>query len=490
MRRTLRPMTVLIGLIVAIVLVLTITPAASAQDVDEIVRELERTGYYIEPGAEGSDPSFADLVRTSDGADDTWYFVSMADTVWETFGDELRDAVTPRGNVLVYFFDGDFVNVQLASGESESVEDRALAPFDEDWDQPEDFMRDVVTEFDSVTATSTSTSSGNSGSSGSSGSSSTSSGSSGDSGSSGGFPWLLVGIPVVLVGGGIWFTSRRGRKKEEQADHETAQKIRTELQNELDELANDVIVLSGPVDLSENTEAITHYREATDAYMDISDEIPDLDKLEDANLQELSELGARVAHARWQMDAAEAIIGGDPIPEKPKVEPPPSLAQRKPRSAERRQMPQRQPRQRVPYSRSRRRSGGGLLDILIAGSGMLGGSRGGRSSGGMFGGSSRGRSSGGMFGGSSRGRSSGGMFGGSSQRRSSTSRPRAGGGVFGSGSGNRSSSSRRRSSGSNRRATTSRRKSRSRSSSSRRSGFSSRSSGSKRRSTTSRRRRR
>lgn len=421
MRRTLRPMTVLVGLLIAILVFLSASPVASAQDVDEIVRELERSGYYIEPGAEGSTSSFADLVRRSESADDSWYFVSMADTVWDSFADELRDAVAPRGNVLVYFFDGDFVNVQLATDASESIEDRALAPFDENWNQPSDFMRDVVNDFDGLTGSSSS--------------------------SGGGFPWLLVGIPVALVGGGVWFSSRRSRKKKEDSDYDTAQKIRTELQSELDELANDVIVLSGPVDLSDKPEAVTNYRAATDAYMDISDDIPDLEKLKDADLKELSELGARVAHARWQMDAAEAIMDGEPIPEKPKVEPPPPPAQPKPRPAQRRPMPQRQARPRVPYSRSRRRSGGGLLDILIAGGGMLGGS-------------SRGRS---------RGRSSGGMFAPQPRqqrqpRRTSTSRPRSGGGVFGSGSSrSRSSSSSRsrssgRSRGSSRRASTSRRR--------------------------------
>ncbi|KAG1647453.1 hypothetical protein GQR58_030579 [Nymphon striatum] len=169
-------------------------------------------------------------------------------------------------------------------------------------------------------------------------------------------------------------------------------------------------------------DAVQHYREATDTYLTISDELPDVDKLEDADLEELAELGSRISHARWQMDAAEAIMDGEPLPEKPKVPPPPAPPKPPaPREQQRQRMPQRQPRPRVPYSPSRRRSGGGLLDILIAGAGMTANRR------------SRGRSSGGMFGGSSRTQS----------RTQSRTSPRRGGGVFG---GNSSSSSRRSSS--------------------------------------------
>ncbi|KAG1647455.1 hypothetical protein GQR58_030579 [Nymphon striatum] len=71
-------------------------------------------------------------------------------------------------------------------------------------------------------------------------------------------------------------------------------------------------------------DAVQHYREATDTYLTISDELPDVDKLEDADLEELAELGSRISHARWQMDAAEAIMDGEPLPEKPKVPPPPA----------------------------------------------------------------------------------------------------------------------------------------------------------------------
>lgn len=458
-------------------------PSVAAQEVsiDEVADRLESEGFYLEDGADGTSDRFAELVSWADGrTDGPWYFVSLCCPVGDAFADELRDAVSPRGNVIVFYFEeestGDLFEIgQFASDGSENRETAALnaALADQGWQDIDDFMRLVIEDF-----------AGSAVASGSAAGSATTTTTSEttptpDSGGSGA-GWLWLGVPIVGGGGALWFASRRKKKKAEEQELETAQKIRAEIQTELDELANDVIVLSSPVDLSEKPEAIQHYRDATETYTEISDSLPaagelasaDLDK---ADLRQLSELGARISYARWQMDAAEAIIGGDEIPEKPQIEPP--APPPKPPSSEPRTPkidPTRQPRPRVPYSRSRSRSGGGLLDILIAGAGMLG-----RSGGSGY----RGGRSGGMFGGGSRS-GGGGMFGGSSRQQPRSSRPRSsgprsGGGVFGGGSSRGSSgrssgrsssrTSSRKSSRSGRSSSTARRRStRSRSSSSRR----------------------
>ncbi len=452
-----RPLTAVAASVLLAFFSLALSPAAMAQDLDLIVNDLEDDGFYIEPGGDGDTSDFQALVRETAGADDEWYFVSMAGPVEADFADSLRDRVRPTGNVLVYFFDNDdFLNVQLASNESETIEDQALISFDrDDWVTPDEFMDDVVRDFDRLTVT-TSTSSGTTTTGGSATGSGTASGS--DDGGGSVWPWF-VGIGAA-IGGGVWWSGRRKKKKAAEDQLEAAEKIRAELQTELDELANDVIVLSGPVDLSENETAIGYYREATATYTSISDEIPDLDELANADLRALSELGARVVQARWQMDAAEAIIGGDPIPEKPEIEPPPPPPEQAkaptPSPAPRipPQIQHRQPRPRTPYSRSRRSSGGGLLDILIAGSGMLGGRRGG----GTFGRSSRGGRSGGMFGGGSS--YNPGPARSRNTSRSRGSSPRSGGGVFGGGSSSRGSARRSTSRSRTRQGSSSRNRSR------------------------------
>ena len=431
---------------VALLIAFVSTPPAHAQDVDRIVSDLESRGWYIEPGGEGSGEAFDVLVRTAQTSPNTWYFVSMAGPVEQDFADVVRDDVRPTGNVIVYFVEvfGDevFANVQLASGADDSVDDRALAPFEGDWDTPDELMAEIVIEFDRLTE-----SSSGSTDAGSTGSGDTPPPSGTDSGGSG-LGWLVIAVPVVLIVGAVWLSSRNRRKKQQAEGLDVARRLRAQIQTELDELANDVLVLSGPIDLCDDPDAVQHYREAAGTYTAISDEIPDLDQLENADLAELVDLGARVAHARWQMDAAEAIIDGEPVPDKPEVEPPPPPpVPEKPAPAPR--LPQRTPRPRTPYSPSRRGGrGGGLLDILIGGAGMAG--RGSR------------RPGGGLFGGE-RDRGSSGPV-----RRStgSSSGPRPGGGVFGS---SRSSSNRRRSTSRSRTRSSSRSRSRSRSSSSRRS---------------------
>ena len=427
-RRNLRLQAMLGALVLALVTLVLAVPMASAQDLDDIVSELERSGYYIEPGADATESEMRSLVDRGNNTAVAWYYVVLSGPAEVGYAATIRDAVRPTGNVLLHSVESDsqgaFDQVDFATGLTRSIEERALAAFDTNWSRPVDYMVDVVTDF--TAATSGPASAGSEGSSGSS---------SGSASSVGGFPWRLVVI-LVVIGGGLWFMSRRGKRKKQGIDLETAQKIRAELQTEIDELANDVLVLSGPVDLSDKPQAIEFYREATDTYLDISAEIPDMEELEHADLGELSDIGARVAHARWQMDAAEAILDGEPLPEKPKVEPPPPPTPPQQRTPQQRQqgLPQRAPRPRMPYSPSRRRSGGGLLDILIAGAGMAGSSRGRSraSDGGVFGGGTIGagrsrqaqpmpRAGGGVFGGSSRYRTANRPSSRSSTRRSSSS---------------------------------------------------------------------
>lgn len=416
------------------------SPTAQAQDLDldldQIVSELEANGYYIESGAAATTGEMQSLVDQGSDTSEQWYFVVLSGPAGAEYAADLRDVVRPTGNVIVHSIEadaeGDFDAVNFATGSAKATEERALRAFDTDWSRPADYMDDVIADFASD-ASDWIASGSNTGTSSGSGS------------SSGGFPWWLLGV-LTALGGGAWFMSQRGKKRKEDEAQETAQKIRAELQSEIDELANDVLVLSGPTDLSDKPQAIEYYREATDTYLDISDEILSIEELKHVDLAELSDLGARVAQARWQMDAAEAIMDGEPLPEKPKAEPPSPPAQPpRQRTPQQRQhhMPQRAPRERVPYSPSRRGSSGGLLDALIAGAATMASSRG-RSGGGTSGSRQRQPSSrpgGGFLSGSSRSESSGRSSSRRSASRSSSSRRRS---SSSRSSGSRSTSKRRR----------------------------------------------
>ena len=282
-RRNLRLQAMLGALVLALATLVLAVPMASAQDLDVIVSELERSGYYIEPGADATESEMRSLVDRGNNTAEAWYFVVLSGPAEVGYAATIRDAVRPTGNVLLHSVESDsqgaFDQVDFATGLTRSIEERALAAFDTNWSRPVDYMVDVVTDF--TAATSGPASAGSEGSSGSS---------SGSASSGGGFPWGLVVI-LVVIGGGLWFMSRRGKRKKQGINLETAQKIRAELQTEIDELANDVLVLSGPVDLSDKPQAIEFYREATDTYLDISAEIPDMEELEHADLGELSDIG-------------------------------------------------------------------------------------------------------------------------------------------------------------------------------------------------------
>jgi hypothetical protein len=412
------------------------TPTAEAQDLSQIVSELEANGYYIESGADATASEMQSLVDQGSDTSEQWYFVVLSGPARAEYAADVRDVVRPVGNVIVHSVEtdaeGDFDAVNFATGSAKATEERALRAFDTDWSRPADYMDDVIADFAAAASAGTS-------------SDSSTGSSSGPGSSGGGFPWWLL-VVLAALGGGAWFMSQRGKKRREDEALETAQKIRAELQNEIDELANDVLVLSGPTDLSDKPQAIEYYREATDTYLDTSEEILGFGELKHVDLAELSDFGARVAHARWQMDAAEAIMDGEPLPEKPKVEPPPPPAQppQQPTPQQRQQhLPQRAPRERVPYSPSPRRSGGGLLDVLIAGAGTMASGRGrsgGRSSGSRRSQSSP-RSGGGFLGGNSRSESSGRSSSRRSTSRSSSSRRQS---SSSRSSGSRSTSKRRR----------------------------------------------
>ena len=219
MRPNVGPIATAVALLLAVAMLLAAAPTASAQDTDEIVRELESVGYYIEVGADATDAEMRDLVLQARSTSEVWYFVVLSGPAEVDYAATVRDRVRPLGNVIVHSVEQDaqgvFDNVDLATWSTAAIEERSLSAFDEDWVRPADYLDDVVADFDSLTDTSTTSTT-----SGSSGSDTSSSG--------GGFPWLLIGIPAVLIGG-FWFMSRRGKKKKGEADLETAQKIRAEL---------------------------------------------------------------------------------------------------------------------------------------------------------------------------------------------------------------------------------------------------------------------
>lgn len=135
-------------------------------------------------------------------------------------------------------------------------------------------------------------------------------------GSSGGdIPWefLLLLAVVILVGLTILALQTWRRKRAERlADRTRIERTRAAIRQQLDAVADDILNLEGPVRAAGNKEALAHYRNATVTYAAIVGEFETGD-----TPQELTNLATRLDTAIWQLDAAEAILDGDPLPPEP-----------------------------------------------------------------------------------------------------------------------------------------------------------------------------
>jgi len=66
------------ALVLALVTLVLAVPMASAQDLDDIVSELERSGYYIEPGADATESEMRSLVDRGNNTAVAWYYVVLS----------------------------------------------------------------------------------------------------------------------------------------------------------------------------------------------------------------------------------------------------------------------------------------------------------------------------------------------------------------------------------------------------------------------------
>jgi hypothetical protein len=131
----------------------------------------------------------------------------------------------------------------------------------------------------------------------------------GPSGSGGTVILLLLLGAVVLV---VVIALRRGKKNDEEIQQGRLTEARSEIRTQLDAVANRIVELNDQIDVADNEEATGHYREAAATFDDIRD------SFEQANsLSDMESIARRLDHARWQLEAADAITEGRPIPEEP-----------------------------------------------------------------------------------------------------------------------------------------------------------------------------
>ena len=173
-------------------------------------------------------------------------------------------------------------------------------------------------------------------------------------GSSGGVPWvflLLIAVVILIGVTRLALLTWRRRRAERLADKTRIERTRAAIRQQRDAVSNDILELEDEVRAAGNEDALAHYRNATITYSAIVDEFETGDTPE-----ELTNLAARLDTAIWQLDAAEAILDGNPLPPQPQA----------------RVLPRSQ--QPYPHQRSDRSSSVGVVDliaVMLEGSPML-----------------------------------------------------------------------------------------------------------------------
>jgi hypothetical protein len=266
-----------------------------AASVSEVVPQLESDGYYIEPGSSASEDIVSNAVFEGRSAGGRLYMVVLSEeppggapTFSDSVLDELGDGyvVTVAPETVGFAGDGSF----WSSGEMNDAIDLSLAG-DTDDEVVELFISELtgggvappVDDDEPGEAT--------------------------DGG--GGSAWIWL---VLIAGGAVLvFTAlRRGARQRQEMATRQLEEVRSMAREKLDEIANDIIELEDEVDLSGNADVKSHYQRASVTYSSALSEIEGV-----GSAKEMVDLVAKLDAAIWELDAAEALLDGKPVPPKP-----------------------------------------------------------------------------------------------------------------------------------------------------------------------------
>lgn len=342
---------------------LSATPLLAAE-VDDVAAEAAATGFYVEPGAGITESQAGDLVSEMRNAGEGFILVVLAEEPAAgatTFADNVQFAIG-RGIVLViapetvgYAGVGDLYN----EIELESALDAAVDSGGSDFELAATFVSELtgaaITPVPVPTTATTAAPQSQAPSS--------------SSGGGSGFLWF------ILIAGGlgllVWWMMKRAKARQEAAEtalsDDKLNQARYLIQEQLNDVANDILALEDEVRVTDNDRASDFYESASQTYYDVTDELPNA-----TSAQGLLDLSNKLDVAIWQLDSAEAILDDKPLPERPepkRLEPPPPDPSARPSTPT--TVPGPSSYQRRPTRKSSF-GGGGLMDLLIAvGGGML-----------------------------------------------------------------------------------------------------------------------
>lgn len=122
---------------------------------------------------------------------------------------------------------------------------------------------------------------------------------------------LVVGF-IVLIGGAFVFFTVRASKRERRSAAEQVATLRATAQLQIDAIANDILDLEDEVKIAENPEAAEHFSIAVETYTTASERLAAM-----SSGRQIVEFDYELDVAVWRLDAAEAILDGQPVPDKP-----------------------------------------------------------------------------------------------------------------------------------------------------------------------------
>ncbi|KAG1648194.1 hypothetical protein GQR58_030036 [Nymphon striatum] len=300
------------------VLALFLAPPAAAQDdydtaVAEITAQIGTRCYFSEEPANIN--SLEDLIQQTDGDVAVVIVEDEVSLGADQLAEDIRQGIAGNITVLVIAPSGDLQELGTASDiyTSGELDDALDDAFDQSGsvNRAEAFMGGLGSN--DVSGSCNPSLAANAGASVSpSGSNSTSTGDNGGGSNTG---WWLLGGAAVAGGGGIWYMSRKNKE----SDLEDIDEAKDEIRSQLALVSTDIVENESRIQLADSPEAIAHFRNASATYTDVSGK---LDKT--TNLIELAELNDEIEMARWEMEAAEALMDGDPLPPKPEPDKPAS----------------------------------------------------------------------------------------------------------------------------------------------------------------------
>ena len=126
----------------------------------------------------------------------------------------------------------------------------------------------------------------------------------------GGFPWF----PVVLAGivGAVGFTMWRNSRRQKTVQTSRLEEARTEIRHQMDVIADQIVKLADDPRAEQKPEALNHYRTASETFAEAESRLAAA-----TTITALEDLSDDLDRARWELEAAAALMEGRQPPPVP-----------------------------------------------------------------------------------------------------------------------------------------------------------------------------